>query len=146
MLKCAFCKNESDRPKHKYCNKCHQLYKNLQKSINPKQIEFDSDQFHIRNFRFCSFCKKKLCLPRKRSCALCDKILTKDYFIKVKMRSLTQYHLRKRNIKKPLFCEYCNRINPEGHHDNYNKPLNIRWLCKKHHVMLHVEERKEKGL
>jgi len=39
-------------------------------------------------------------------------------------------------------CEVCNRdgegLNgPLAHHDDYNKPLDIRWLCPEHHSKLH---------
>jgi formylmethanofuran dehydrogenase subunit E len=39
-----------------------------------------------------------------------------------------------KNIPKPQICEIenCNEIG-ERHHDDYSKPLEVRWLCKKHH-------------
>lgn len=38
-------------------------------------------------------------------------------------------------IKKP--CEICGSINVHGHHDDYNKPLEVRWLCPQHHANVH---------
>ena len=33
-------------------------------------------------------------------------------------------------------CEVCGLPITDGHHDDYSQPLNVRWLCKLHH--LHV--------
>jgi len=39
-------------------------------------------------------------------------------------------------VKKP--CEVCGAINRiEAHHEDYSKPLEVRWLCMKHHKMEH---------
>lgn len=42
-------------------------------------------------------------------------------------------------VRKP--CEVCSRDKVEGHHDDYSLPLDIRWLCKKHHMALHLAYR-----
>ncbi len=34
-------------------------------------------------------------------------------------------------------CEACGVAEVEGHHDDYNEPLKIRWLCKIHHDLEH---------
>ena len=41
-------------------------------------------------------------------------------------------------IKKPEKCEICERIvKLQGHHDDYKKPLVVRWVCKICHNHLH---------
>lgn len=37
-------------------------------------------------------------------------------------------------------CETCgSRRNVEAHHDDYARPLDVRWLCKSHHRQHHVK-------
>ena len=39
-------------------------------------------------------------------------------------------------------CEVCGATKGvHGHHDDYSKPLDVRWLCHTHHVELHARER-----
>jgi len=42
--------------------------------------------------------------------------------------------------KKP--CEVCGAEKVHGHHENYDEPLKVRWLCPKHHSERHKEMRK----
>ena len=37
--------------------------------------------------------------------------------------------------KKP--CEVCGKIDAVAHHDDYLKPLDVRWLCRTHHGIAH---------
>ena len=35
-------------------------------------------------------------------------------------------------------CEQCGTsVDVQGHHDDYSKPLEVRWLCRAHHMELH---------
>ena len=34
-------------------------------------------------------------------------------------------------------CEVCGAAKVDAHHDRYDEPLNVRWLCRSHHVKLH---------
>jgi hypothetical protein len=41
-------------------------------------------------------------------------------------------------IRKP--CEACGELKTQAHHDDYSKPLDVRWLCFKHHRQHHGQE------
>lgn len=52
-------------------------------------------------------------------------------------RKLLEFSIRKRLIKKEP-CEICKSITRvAGHHKDYSKPLEVNWLCPKHHGLLH---------
>lgn len=37
-------------------------------------------------------------------------------------------------------CEVCGtELRVHGHHDDYTKPLDVRWLCVAHHMAVHAE-------
>lgn len=38
-------------------------------------------------------------------------------------------------------CEVCGSANVQAHHDDYTRPLEVRWLCAKHHSEYHVRVR-----
>lgn len=42
-------------------------------------------------------------------------------------------------VKQP--CEVCGTTKGriDAHHDDYDKPLEVRWLCRKHHNLLHAK-------
>lgn len=42
-----------------------------------------------------------------------------------------------------LACEVCGSADTQGHHDDYSKPLAVRWLCTTHHAEHHRNMRQE---
>lgn len=58
--------------------------------------------------------------------------------LKVWAHSALQSALRRGLIeRKP--CEVCGDPNSEGHHDDYQKPMVVRWLCRRHHKAEHAK-------
>lgn len=49
-------------------------------------------------------------------------------------RNSVNYAIKKGYLKRGA-CDKCGSIEKiEGHHEDYSKPLEVIWLCKKHHV------------
>ena len=52
-------------------------------------------------------------------------------------RSIVRYAIYTGKIVKQP-CEICGVEPAEAHHDDYNKPLEVRWLCSSHHKEWHL--------
>jgi hypothetical protein len=57
-------------------------------------------------------------------------------------RFLTRNLIRQGVIKK-LPCEICDKNKSDGHHIDYEFPLEIIWLCRKHHKAFHRQFRSD---
>ncbi len=56
--------------------------------------------------------------------------------LKEKARSITKYAIKLGHIVRQP-CEVCGESRSQSHHTDYDKPLEIMWLCKKHHMEWH---------
>lgn len=62
----------------------------------------------------------------------------KEYFSdearkeKKNVRNTLNNALNRGEVKKGV-CEVCQEEKVEAHHPDYNKPLDVKWLCKIHH-------------
>lgn len=61
----------------------------------------------------------------------------KRYPNKHKAHALVSYHVKAGNLI-PMPCEICG-AKGVAHHDDYLKPLNVRWLCYAHHSQWHAK-------
>lgn len=56
--------------------------------------------------------------------------------MKVKARNKLKYEVRVGRVQRGL-CEVCQSDKVHAHHEDYTKPLEVRWLCPKHHGLMH---------
>lgn len=58
--------------------------------------------------------------------------------IKIKARNKLRYAVRTGKIMKPKICEKCfDKAKLHGHHSDYNKPLEVLWVCNYCHKKIH---------
>jgi hypothetical protein len=55
---------------------------------------------------------------------------------KERARRKTYHAIAKGHLQKQP-CEVCGAIKVEAHHDDYEKPYEVRWRCRTHHMALH---------
>ena len=71
----------------------------------------------------------------------------RDWLKKNKKRDLVQQRVKYalktgKLVRQP--CVKCGAVPADGHHEDYDKPLEVIWLCKFHHRELHAK-RKQLG-
>jgi len=54
---------------------------------------------------------------------------------RIRARNMLNHYLRDKKIARPG-CEICGS-KAQAHHHDYNKPLDVKWLCFKHHLEVH---------
>lgn len=56
--------------------------------------------------------------------------------MKNRARRKVRHEITKGRMTK-LPCNICGNANVQAHHSDYNKPLEVQWLCRKCHLELH---------
>jgi hypothetical protein len=62
---------------------------------------------------------------------------------KERARQKVRYAVWAGKLVKPTACHECGTAGQvQGHHDDYDKPLDVRWLCTWCHAAVHAPERR----
>lgn len=107
----------------------------------------NTNEFYGEEDNYCKTCRSKAHkLWREKN---------RDKYLKSKKESLKKYKQKypqrvkavnavSRLIKKGtivrLPCEYCGKSPTEAHHENYDKPFDVIFLCRKHHLERHSKK------
>ncbi len=79
---------------------------------------------------------KKKCLNNLRNYR---KNMSDEQRLRCSVRRKLRYAVEKGKIKRGNCC-VCNEPNGIGHHEDYSKPLDVIWVCDKHHKRHHRKE------
>lgn len=60
-----------------------------------------------------------------------------EQIIKNKSRDKLKNAVRRGRMKR-LPCQECAEPKTDAHHPDYSKPLEVVWLCRKHHSQIHA--------
>ena len=55
---------------------------------------------------------------------------------RMRVKEKVKYAVRSGKLQK-LPCGVCGEEKVEAHHPDYDKPLDVIWLCRKHHLEIH---------
>jgi hypothetical protein len=123
--------------KCKTCTKAGVEARRKEKEKDPQWVLKEMERHRKKQERYRQLGKASVSRGAKK--AEVNKRYATKHPQKKKAHSLSQ-HLT------PQPCEKCGNPKSERHHDDYAKPKQVRWLCKKHHMEHHVEERKAEVL
>jgi hypothetical protein len=103
---------------------------------NPKttcsKCGHDLEDHRKNKYRYCNTCHAE----NMRQTRPKHSQLPEERRKKANARSYANVYLRKGRIeRKP--CEVCQSPDAQMHHDDYDKPLQIRWFCRAHHLDHH---------
>lgn len=147
---CPDCKGEKQDPTQGYCNSC--------RAVRNKAWALKTGRVQKHNTGRCPcgaerdggskyFCKKckaedsrkwrELKRPSEEELKKKEEARKERASFKRKVRKFTAELIR-RGILVKGNCEVCGTTERvETHHDDYNKPYEVRWLCRKHHLAEH---------
>jgi len=128
---CSKCEGVRDNYPKSWCKSCTNEYSKARKrkisSLKPKKDK-----------TLCCKCNNKKDVTWSSYCKDCRRNYNKSYRLnenskkKLKIRIKVNSLIKSRKIIK-MPCEKCGNIKTQAHHDDYNKPLDVRWLCHFHH-------------
>tara|TARA_R110000764_G_scaffold119015_1_gene206561 strand:+ start:703 stop:1122 length:420 start_codon:yes stop_codon:yes gene_type:complete len=134
-FKCGETKDFSEFYKHKqmgdgYIGKCKECNKSDVRANRAKKIDYYRAYDRARGAR-----QDPSYIVEYRS----------KYPNKYKAHTMINNAIRDGRLFK-MPCEACkSEVNVHAHHDDYSKPLNVRWLCSAHHSQWHRDNGEAKN-
>lgn len=107
----------------------------------PSRVKHNKRLFCCRQ---CYYDYAKYLLPKEEHSCYGKGMPIEERQKRIAARSILNHYLRDKKIKRQP-CEVCGNERTEAHHDNYDKPLEVRWLCFSCHRKWHKGQITIKG-
>ncbi len=127
--------------KCKACCRAQSAKRRAQKLLDPQWLAAERERCRERNQRLGYWEKYR---PKTKKARLISTERNREWRKKNPQKyaahGWVSNALRSGRLKK-LPCEVCgSKVRIQGHHDDYSKPLEVRWLCQVHHKELHRKD------
>ena len=106
---------------------------------NCSKCNCELEENRIGKQRYCQLCKNESMRKNRPK----HSEMTEQQKLKNNARSYLHVYVKRGKIKKEN-CKVCNNRKTEAHHEDYARPIDVIWLCKKHHIEIHRRNDTEK--
>ncbi len=128
---------EAKDGKKPWCKKCMKKQRRDYYSNNRERELSYAEKHNEKNPNI----RKKWKSDNKDKLALEAQLYRKDNPEKIKAHSVLNNAVKTGKLIRPDNCESCfKECKPEGHHEDYSKPFDVEWLCKKCHANVDKRE------
>lgn len=124
----------------KYCSRCHKTEDEAEGlTVYTNEKKLDKKYYHCHS---CANERSKKYYKTENGKKAVKRAVKKNinkYPKKATARNKLNYAVSQGKIKKPQKCSKCGEAEKriEGHHEDYSKPLEVKWVCTKCHSSLH---------
>jgi hypothetical protein len=138
VKKCTVCGIEKDETEFHFANKKTSRHGSCKKCMSKKQVAYQKEYFkRPRSKELLRERQKKYRRTKKFKDAI--QRSREKYPEKRAANIIFSNAIATGKIERPSRCETCGvYCTPDGHHDDYSKPLDVVWMCKQCHKDYHM--------
>jgi len=111
------------------------------KAAHPQRHKQIQKEWYERNRAMCIEKAKEWATDHPEQCQEYTKNWKKDNPQKARAHKIINDAVYRKKINKPQHCQMCGQVTPRhllnGHHEDYSKPMDVKWLCHQCHVNIH---------
>jgi|SRR5271170_2702211 len=128
-------------PRKKKEKRSEEYYKNWRKEyneINKEKIKKQRHEYYLNHRDEYKIATQKWRKENKIKFKESWKKSDEKFPLKRPARKILNYNIEKGYIIRPTICNKCGKEGKiDAHHEDYSKPLDVQWICKRCHGELH---------